>query len=75
MKQWLEPGKGVGHAIETLVVDKILRELPRDLKRVVGQANLLSADDIAQAKETYRSTWELLKGETEDRKDSAKPVP
>jgi hypothetical protein len=28
-KQWLEPGKGVGHVVETLIVDKILRKLPR----------------------------------------------
>eukprot|EP00063_Salmo_salar_P078970 XP_014053805.1 PREDICTED: uncharacterized protein LOC106604004 [Salmo salar] len=75
MKQWLEPGKGVGHVIETLVVDKILRELPSDLKRVVGQTNPLSADDIAQAVETYRSTGELLKGDKKERKDSANPVP
>uniref|UniRef100_A0A4W5P1N4 CCHC-type domain-containing protein n=1 Tax=Hucho hucho TaxID=62062 RepID=A0A4W5P1N4_9TELE len=74
-KQWLEPGKGVGHVVETLVVDKILRELPRDLKRVGGQANPLSADDIAQAVETYQSTGELLKGDKEERKDAANPVP
>ena len=74
-KQWLEPGKGVGHVIETLVVDKILRELPSDLKRVVGQANPLSADDIAQAVETYRSTGELLKSDKEERKESSNPVP
>ncbi|CAB1321654.1 unnamed protein product [Coregonus sp. 'balchen'] len=74
-KQWLEPGKGVGHVVETLVVDKILRELPMDLKRVVGQTNHLSADNIAQAVEMYRSTWELLKGGKEDRKDTTKTVP
>lgn len=74
MKQWLEPGKGVGHVIETLVVDKILRELPSDLKRVVGQTNPLSADDIAQAVETYRSTGQLLKGDNKEWKDSANPV-
>uniref|UniRef100_A0A8C7F2V4 Gypsy retrotransposon integrase-like protein 1 n=1 Tax=Oncorhynchus kisutch TaxID=8019 RepID=A0A8C7F2V4_ONCKI len=70
-KQWLEPGKGVGHVIETLVVDKILRELPSDLKRVVGQGNPLSADDIAQAVET----GELLKSDKEERKESSNPVP
>eukprot|EP00063_Salmo_salar_P025914 XP_014000749.1 PREDICTED: uncharacterized protein LOC106571807 [Salmo salar] len=74
-KQWLEPGKGVGHVVETLVVDKILKELPMDLKRFVGQTNPSSADDIAHAMETYRSTWELLKGDKEDQKDSAKTVP
>ena len=52
-KQWLEPGKGVEYAVETLVVNKILRELPRDLKIVMRQANPSSADDIAQALETY----------------------
>jgi hypothetical protein len=60
-KRWLEPGKGVGHVVETLVVDKFLRELPMDLKKGRG-AN----KPVVSRRQAYGSTWELLKGDKQN---------
>ena len=61
-KKWLDPSKTSAAAIvETVVVDRYLRALPYEAKKVVSQSTPVTAGALVEAIEQYQATNEMLR--------------
>lgn len=59
--EWLDPeNNSAAEIVETIVVDKYLRALPHDAKKVIGQSNPQSASDLVEAIAQYQTMVEML---------------
>ena len=61
-KKWLDPSKTSAAAIvEAVVVDRYLRALPYEAKKVVSQSTPVTAGALVEAVEQYQATNEMLR--------------
>lgn len=60
VKGWLGSARSVAELLETIEVDKCLRELPPTVLRTVSQSNPQTMDALVRAIETCRATESLV---------------
>ncbi|XP_041963404.1 uncharacterized protein LOC121720953 [Alosa sapidissima] len=73
-RKWLEPEKSKAAAIvEAVVVDKYLRALPYEAKRLISQQALMTADLTVEAVERYQATAEMLRASRKEPQSTSPP--
>ncbi|XP_075949073.1 uncharacterized protein LOC142951429 [Anarhichas minor] len=66
-KRWLEPDKhSPTDIIETLVMDRYLRGLPYEAKRVISHQKLTTATELVEAVEQYQAASDMLRPPRKD---------
>ena len=74
VKGWLVPAQSVAAVLETVAIDKCLRELPTSLLRTVSQSNPQSMDDLVKVIDSCGATEALVKAGRRERPATVPPV-
>ncbi|XP_048100896.1 uncharacterized protein LOC125295597 [Alosa alosa] len=73
-RKWLDPEKSTTAAVvEAVVVDKYLRALPYEAKRLISQQALTTADLTVEAVERYQATAEMLRASRKEPQSASPP--